>query len=345
MAEAGIHRLELHPVHYAYCKDRQRIEIVEACLKHGVKVSSVHLPISPCDSEDEEERKRAVQQTISAARFGCEVGAEIGVVHLGVSKQSKKSAYEMLDQLQGCPLLLVTENVHERDLRDVMNFVDDIGSNRLAMVVDIGHLRDDDGVNPFFKRDKARDTLAQCGSRVAHVHLHETHIIDHVPPFNGNIQWGEVFKALKDINYRGTFLFEYIHQIAMPEPDPDLLESEPVKYYLWSKARGKVAGQKNRPPTPSKESLLKTIQETPPETVQKALGGTPEQMVIDSTEEGFDETPEQRLREELKRIIRQNGNSGRQIVRYSVGAATDELLGATASFPEEYEKRYDKSSR
>ena len=92
--------------------------------------------------------------------------------------------------------------------------VDEIGSDRFGMTVDIGHLRDRDGINPFVKREKARQTLAQCGDRVFHVHLHDSIPVkekpDHRPPLyeGGMIEWGEVFAALKDIGYKGALIFE-----------------------------------------------------------------------------------------------------------------------------------------
>jgi sugar phosphate isomerase/epimerase len=95
-----------------------------------------------------------------------------------------------------------------------MQIVDAINSDRFGMIIDIGHARDADGINPFIKHTVARKTLAQCGHRVKHVHLHETFDLtkkpDHRPPLhkNGLIEWGEVFAALKDINYTSDFVFE-----------------------------------------------------------------------------------------------------------------------------------------
>ncbi len=114
--------------------------------------------------------------------------------------------------MEGFRIKLTTEN--GRNLRDYMAVVDDINSDRFGMIVDIGHTRDSDGINPFVKKEKARQTLAQCGNRVFHIHLHETFDLeqkaDHRPPLhkNGIIEWGEVFAALKDIDYRGELVFE-----------------------------------------------------------------------------------------------------------------------------------------
>jgi sugar phosphate isomerase/epimerase len=92
--------------------------------------------------------------------------------------------------------------------------IDRVGSDRFGLTVDIGHPRDGDGRNPFVKPGRAREALVACGSRVRHLHLHETFDlqskVDHHPPLhpNGIIEWGEVFGALKEIEYSGVFLFE-----------------------------------------------------------------------------------------------------------------------------------------
>jgi sugar phosphate isomerase/epimerase len=99
-------------------------------------------------------------------------------------------------------------------LRPYAAFVDKIGAKRFGMTVDIGHIRDADGVNPLVKRGRASEVFAQGGRRVWHLHLHETFGLktkpDHRPPMHrdGIIEWDEVFTALKAIDYRGVFLFE-----------------------------------------------------------------------------------------------------------------------------------------
>ena len=64
------------------------------------------------------------------------------------------------------------------------------------------------------KKGRAGDVFAQGGRRVRHLPLHETFRLktkpDHRAPMHpdGIIEWGEVFAALKAVDYRGIFLFE-----------------------------------------------------------------------------------------------------------------------------------------
>ena len=89
-----------------------------------------------------------------------------------------------------------------------MALVDRVGSEQFGMTVDIGHARDSDGINPFIKREVARRTMAQCERRLFHLHLHDFTDGDHIAPFLGRIEWEEVFAALADTDYAGSYMFE-----------------------------------------------------------------------------------------------------------------------------------------
>ena len=174
--------------------------------RNGIKVVSTHSPGYNYTSEDEDHRTAAVAQGVTAARVSEELGAGVMVCHFRPDEPSERSITEMLDQLDGTSIKLAIEN--GRDLAEHTSFVDRIGSERFGMVVDVGHTRDDDEVNPFIKRDRARETMAQCGQRLIHLHLHDWVDRDHFSPLDGALQWGEVFAAFKDIGYRGYFMFE-----------------------------------------------------------------------------------------------------------------------------------------
>jgi sugar phosphate isomerase/epimerase len=317
---AGLHLVELsgfHSSRYSHHNQEQQDDISSACRKYNIRVVSFHSPILPYASEDEEERREAVEEGSAAIKAAYKLGAEIGVGHFGISSQSKKSILEILRRLEGLPIRLAVENEEKVDLTDVMGFIDDIASPRVGMAVDIGHPRDPDGINPFLKADKAFETLKQCGSRVIHVHLHETHIIDHVPPFigAGNIRWGEVFSALKVIDYPGYFIFEYGNK----------------------RENAFIPGSEE-------EKLQAIISDTPADIVQSVLHGTPEQLAVGRKETDSTSASERQLREYLKTILRKDhkilGKHPAGVIRSVLGATTEELLKATVQFPREFIRRY-----
>jgi sugar phosphate isomerase/epimerase len=215
--EAGITRIEFSINHKRvdYHNATQVSTLKNACKHHGVRVVSVHGPFDlPYLSEDESDQKHVIEESLCAIRFSAEMGASIYVAHFGYHDHSKKIVTELLNQTQDLDICMTTENQTRQPLDLYMKVVDEVASSRFGMIVDIGHTRDSDGINPFVKRDVARKTIADCGDRVFHVHLHETFNLDkqpdHRPPMHkdGIIEWGEVFLGLKDIGYTGELIFE-----------------------------------------------------------------------------------------------------------------------------------------
>ena len=215
--EAGITRIEISV-------SRQRVDYHSAvqvsgirneCERQGIAVVSVHGSSDLAyRSEDEAERQQVVEDSLEAIRFAVEMGASVYGAHFGFGDQARKTVADLLEQTDGLNIKLTTENQMGQDLGRCRSFVEAVGSDRFGLVVDIGHARDPDGTNPFTKKSVARKTMAQCGRCVFHVHLHETFDLDqkpdHRPPLHpdGIIEWGEVFAALKDIDYTGELVFE-----------------------------------------------------------------------------------------------------------------------------------------
>jgi len=206
----GITRIEIsangNPAHLDF-DDRKYLSWVRSeCEKQGISVVSTHSPGYLYNSANEENRKNAVEKGVHAAKVSEELGAGVMVCHFQPEEPSEKSVNEMLDKLKGHSIKLGIEN--GQDLADYTAFVDKIDSDQFGMVVDIGHTRDEDGVNPLIKKDRARETMAQCGDRLIHLHLHDWVDGDHFSPLDGAIQWDEIFAAFRDIDYKGWFMFE-----------------------------------------------------------------------------------------------------------------------------------------
>jgi len=213
---AGINRIELlmMPPTFDLHNRAQVSEVLRECRRQKVTVVSVHGNLQrKYNDPDDEKRRAAAAHLLEEVRFAEEAGAGILVAHFGTNDQSRKTVTELLEKTKDLRIRLTVENMRG-GLRPYAAFVDKIGAKRFGMTVDIGHIRDADGVNPLVKRGRASEVFAQGGRRVWHLHLHETFGLktkpDHRPPMHrdGIIEWDEVFTALKAIDYRGVFLFE-----------------------------------------------------------------------------------------------------------------------------------------
>jgi sugar phosphate isomerase/epimerase len=195
--------------------DRAQVsEVLRECRRQKVTIVSVHGNLQrKYNDPDDEKRRAAAAHLLDEIRFAEEAGAGILLAHFGTNDQSRKTVTELLEKTRDLRIRLTVENMRG-SLRPYAAFVDKIGSKRFGMTVDIGHIRDADGLNPLTKQGRAGEVFAQGGRRIWHLHLHDTFRLetksDHRPPMHpdGTIEWGEVFAALKAINYRGIFLFE-----------------------------------------------------------------------------------------------------------------------------------------
>ena len=195
--------------------DRAQIsEILSECKRQKVRIVSIHGNLQRrYNHPDEQQRRAAAAHLLDEIRFAERAGAGIVVAHFGTNDQSRKTVAELLEKTGDMRIRLTVENMRG-SLKPYAAFVDKIGSDRFGMTVDIGHIRDTDGINPMVKKGRAGDVMAQGGKRVWHLHLHDTFNLktkpDHRAPMHpdGIIEWGEVFTALKAVDYRGIFLFE-----------------------------------------------------------------------------------------------------------------------------------------
>ena len=215
--EAGITRIEVcglfAPSHYDYHDRGQVSEIMAECDRQGVSIVSVHGPNLPYDCPYEEVRKAVAKEAVAAVRVAEEMGASIFVGHFNTNEFAERTVREMLDQLDGCDVKLTVENL--TNLVDIPALVDRVGSERFGVTLDIGHERDEDGVDPFLKNGGAQRIIALCGQRLLHLHLHDFLDAGHYPPFEGNVHWDEVLLALQEVGYTGEIMFEAITRASV----------------------------------------------------------------------------------------------------------------------------------
>jgi sugar phosphate isomerase/epimerase len=214
--EAGIKRIELTmiPQRFDIHNRDQVSEILTECRRQKVTIVSVHGNLQrKYNDPDDKKRRIAAAHLLDEIRFAEEAGADILVAHFGTNDQSRKTVTELLDKTRDLKIRLTVENMRG-SLKPYAAFVDKIRSDRFGMTVDIGHIRDTDGINPLTRQGRAGEVFAQGGRRIWHLHLHDTFRLktkpDHRAPMHpdGTIKWGEVFAAIKAIGYRGVFLFE-----------------------------------------------------------------------------------------------------------------------------------------
>ncbi len=220
VADAGISQLEVGAFngldHYDHNDQAQVEEIGRAAEDLGVKIASVHCPLVNYAEPDEEERQVVSRESIAAARAAECMNAALIVCHFHNQEPAEITCREMLADLEGLSVRIATEN--GINLTPYAEFVDAFDTERLGITIDIGHTRvpAEDWVNPFTKPGRAKAIVeGTVGKRLYHIHLHDYHNNeDHRPPWEGEIQWGDLFTSLDAIDYQGALMFESLPVIS-----------------------------------------------------------------------------------------------------------------------------------
>ncbi|MBN1669920.1 MAG: sugar phosphate isomerase/epimerase [Kiritimatiellae bacterium] len=212
---AGIRRVEIscgcarfHPANRG-----QIDELMRVCRNEDMRIVSFHTSDIPLSSEDPAARADAVQEALALFRVAAEMGAGVVTFHLRRNEATRRSIDELLLSAAEMPIVFGVENTGAIRVADAVRLVDEVGSDRFKMLLDIGHEKRE-GVNPCTQKESAAAMVAECGDRLCAVHLHETFPVkekaDHRPPLheNGIIEWSEVFSGLHRIGYEGLLVFE-----------------------------------------------------------------------------------------------------------------------------------------
>lgn len=181
-------------------------------LDNGIICNQAHAPYPSCTPKVRTYFRRAIE-------CAAEAGAEILVIHPDdVSPEENREMYmEILPFAKECGVKIATENMWNWDNeKDIAFFaacatpesfnahLDAVNDSFFTACLDIGHAEMmGDGVS-------AVDMIHKLGKRLTALHIHDNNkrYDCHQIPFSMDINFEEIVKALKEIDYRGYFTLE-----------------------------------------------------------------------------------------------------------------------------------------
>ncbi len=145
---------------------------------------------------------------------------KVMVVHVGrfsedrqlARKQEEKCRASLEDLGNYCrkrSITLAVENITSpRYLEYLMKLLEPFDSEDVGICLDTGH------------RHRIGEDLVEavkiCNDRLINVHIHDNHgkgsIDEHLVPYQGTINWGRFYGALKEIDYSGAFTYETMYR-------------------------------------------------------------------------------------------------------------------------------------
>ena len=195
--------------------------------KFGMSVNSLHAPIDKgCDisAVDESVREESIRRTKLAAERLVTLGGDVLVVHPGrgrepdedVSKrkkESERSVTELCDFAKELGIRIALENLCPNEVFDnpeeLRAMIDRFDHDLVGICFDSSHAN--------ILKDAVETTKIFQG-RVFSVHLSDNKGTgdDHLPPFEGTIDWKAVLGVLIDGGFTGPWLFEVLGWGADP---------------------------------------------------------------------------------------------------------------------------------
>ena len=163
-----------------------------------------------------------VPMFMKAIEISAALGCKILVVHPGAfltAEENKIHLYEkLLPFAREKGVVIATENMFKwKDetetetvpaacgtAQDFIEHIDVIDDEYFTGCLDVGHAE-------MVNCEGATYMIRQLGcNRVGALHIHDNDLYDdlHTLPYIGKINWKEVMKALKEINYQGNFTYE-----------------------------------------------------------------------------------------------------------------------------------------
>lgn len=223
ISEAGISHLEISEIRDQFHEEEPQTmaEIVSICRDLGLSISSFHSPSIISYPNDQSQWAREIDRSKRIIDHLISIGGRIWGTHVRITDEKTKDAYyELAKYYEGQDISLVIESDDTalQDAQACVEWIDSISHPQIGLLLDVGHERDRNAPqqNPMTISGQAARIIKAVGHRLHHLHLHDViEGLDHYAPFEtkGELQWGEIFSALKDINYQGVFMFEPVMAI------------------------------------------------------------------------------------------------------------------------------------
>lgn len=182
------------------------MQVKRACDENGLAMTISHLPFYNYEMEDQEKLAFCNEMTERAIRASAHIGVKYAVIHPHrcPAKHIKiERTVELLRPFvelgRELGVMLCVENMYTVTAEATRMIADKLDC---GICWDVGHAN-------FGGHDQYAGIL-HCGDRLKVLHLHDNNGKDdlHIPAFQGNINWHDVMRALRDVKFEGELNFE-----------------------------------------------------------------------------------------------------------------------------------------
>lgn len=199
-------------------KGEKRSHLKEIIEENNLEVSSIAFPCAPWTeinlaAANPGIREASVKEVEEAVKAGHYLGAKVIVLQAGwvfspdllPLKQARKYAAESIKKCasfaNGYGVKIALENASTfYKASDLLWFIQEVDTNNVGTCLDLCHAAKE-GI-PLVK------LIKDLNKTILDVHLSDTNKDSNLPIGKGKIDFKSALKALKEINYKGNFVFE-----------------------------------------------------------------------------------------------------------------------------------------
>ncbi|MCK4233437.1 sugar phosphate isomerase/epimerase [candidate division WOR-3 bacterium] len=213
--------LRLKEPHFDHNEDREIKELGKRAKSAKIKIYSLHAPSGiDLSSVNEWDRVRSVREVEKAVVIANRIGADYVIIHPGEGRSEgekqlrmfKNSMDEIVEFAEDWGTLILIENTLPGRIGDtpeeIVTILKMYEKSNIGFCLDTSHLN--------LLGLKMSDIIEPLGNYIKEVHVSDNQgkKDDHTLPYEGNVDWEDFLKGLKDIRFDGTLCFE-----LMPEAD------------------------------------------------------------------------------------------------------------------------------
>ena len=221
-------------------------EMKEIADSFGVVFNQAHSTNPSQRYGDEEFNRRQRNAVMASIEVAAELGAAQIVIHPihvpDVSREVQREINfdfysEVLERARAVGIRIAIENMWARHRdnparlvpnvcsvgEELLEYVDMMESDYVTACLDIGHAG--------LVGERADGMIRTLGKRLGAIHIHDNDIISdlHTLPFMGKVNFDEVCRALREVEYSGDLTFEVYHSLRKI---PTELYPATLKYIL-----------------------------------------------------------------------------------------------------------------
>lgn len=184
--------------------------------RYGINLWSFHLPFMPFETIDisrDDLAKDTIEYFTRLIKKVSDVGVDKFIVHPSGEpveeherahrlNRSKESLLELAEIAKSCGAVLAVEDLPRSCIGNVADEIAELVSVHpsLGVCLDTNHLLTEDPVDFIYK----------LGDKIITTHVSDYDMINerHWLPGEGKINWSAMLQALRDVNYKGVWLYE-----------------------------------------------------------------------------------------------------------------------------------------